>query len=1003
MNVRGIKFFLLLLLSAFPLLSPAQFYHFSQYSLEEGLPQSEVTAIVEDELGYMWVGTNGGGICRFNGKSFDVYTTKNGLQDNIIFGLFLDDNFDLWIASPKGIMRYDGKSFHKIINSDSTLFIDEVRFFETSGDNIWVHSNLSNGKRGFFRIKNDSVVNAYDLFDELNAENSILYVTAFNNNHLVITTADGYYDLVSDSLSESTILPADKDYLYIPLQSDRNNNIWAVAMGKIRPERKLVLFTPDGRSKDVRLPDGIDSKRIFKSYQDREGGIWFSVFNNGVVRYINGKWDVLDENNGLPLNNIRVIHEDAEGNFWLGTLGAGLARYSGDMFISFDTRSGLSDNIIRSVYQDSKGIYYFGGNSSGLNVFDGKSIKVVYRDKADDNGFISSIYEDRPGNLLLGTLNGLCCYDGKQIADCSKKYGFEYPYPIMDIASYGDTLLFATYGRGLVKSFNGKVVEYNKKTSDLNTILVTNILVDSKKRVWLSTDNGIWLYNDSITDINKKYGLDATYLTQAAEDKAGNIWFAVYTGGLLKFDGTKFSSVDVSKGLTSDNIYSVITDSEGNIWAGTQNGVDKLTLNNAGDIISIENFGKYDGFVGIENNGAANFLDKEGNLWFGTIKGVIKYNPRKRRINYLPPPVYVTKMEVGFKTIPWTGAPYNTMYDSIIPWINMPAGLKLPHNMNHISFSFNGLCYSVPEKVKYRWKLEPVEKDYLPETKQNRAVYASLPPGSYTFYVKACNNSGIWNEEPAVFSFTVEPAWWQTMALKIFVVLFIISLVTLIIRAWRRRDRQFKNEMRSLIESKSKEIQKKNNILKERDNEVVKLKSGIDELRRLIEKYDESISELSLFGKKAVSGADTENLFMESYADLSKVMKVRLYGLGLLNEKQKTLEFRYVINNGERSPFITFPLDDVDRLSIHSLLNKKEIVIDDFDVEYKKYVKELRPVPGDINSRSIIFMPLIIDKRTIGVLTVQTPEEGAYSDRHVAFVRIVAGFLSIAVDPGPGK
>ncbi|NPA37942.1 MAG: GAF domain-containing protein [Chlorobi bacterium] len=997
MNKKGIKVLLVLFLWVVPVISPAQYYHFGRYSLEEGLPQSEVMTIVEDEPGYLWVGTNGGGLCRFNGKNFDVYTTKDGLLDNIIFGLFLDDNYDLWVGSPKGVMRYDGKKFHKIFSSDTATFVDEVRFFETAGGNIWVFGNLSDGKQGFFNVRNDTVVNACKMFNELTPDNRVLYVTSLNSNHLIVTTINGYYDLISDKLSPSDILPVSGKYLYVPLESDRSNNIWTIALDKKHPERKLMLFSADGKSKDIVLPDKLNAGGIAKSYQDREGGIWFSILNYGLVRYLNGEWKVFNEKNGLPIDNVRAVYEDAEGNFWLGTLGAGLARYSGDMFILFDTRSGISDNIINSIYQDSEGIYYFGGNSSGLNVYDGKTIRVVYKDKGSDAGFIGAIYEDGRNNLLLGTMTGLCRYDGEKITDCWREYGFSYPYPVLDIKPYGDTILFATYGAGLVKSYKGKAEAYNKKTSAFNAITVSNIFVDSKKRAWLITDNGIWQYEaDSVININEKYGLNTSYFTQAAEDKAGNIWFAVFTEGLLRFNGEKFSVVDMSDGLTSDNIYSVIADKEGNIWAGTQNGVDKLTLNPDGEILSIDNFGKYDGFVGMENNGAANYLDRDGNLWFGTIKGAIKYNPRKRRINYLPPPVYVSGMEIAFKQVSWDKEPYKSMYDSIIPWINMPAGLKLPHNLNHISFFFDGLCYTVPEKVKFKWKLYPVEKDYLPETQLNRAVYASLPPGNYTFYVKACNNSGIWNEEPAVFSFTIEPAWWQTVTIKIMVLLLLTLLVYVIFRIWVQHNRLVKSEMKSILEVKSIEMQKRKEELKQCRQEIGVLKNEIKEINTLIDKYSEGLRKISLLGREALSGNVPETVFMNSYSDLSSVMSVRLYGIALYNDEQNTLDFKYLINNGERAPFITFPMDDKDRLSVHSFLNTKEIIIADFDVEYKKYVNALRPVPGDIDSRSVIFMPLVFNKKTIGVLTVQSSEKDAYGEQDVTFVRIVAEFLSVS-------
>jgi ligand-binding sensor domain-containing protein len=976
----------------------AQFYNFSRYSLEEGLPQSEVLTLTEDHLGYIWAGTNGGGLCRFNGKSFDVYGRKNGLHDNIIMKLFQDNNLDLWIGGPRSIYRYDGKTFNKIFTSDSTLFVNEMKFFETSGGNIWMQANLSDGKRGFFRIRNDSLENAYEIFDGALEDNSIIFITELNSNHLILSTMDSYYNLISDELTPSDILPVSDKYFYLPLLSDRNKNIWTLSFDKITNDRKLHVFRSGKKVEDIVLPEGLNENKIFNSYQDREGGVWLNIFDFGMVRYINGEWRSFSKENGLPISNVRTVLEDAEGNFWFGTLGAGLVRYSGDQFITFDTNSGLSDDIIRSIYQDSEGKYYFGGEGGGLNIFDGKKIRTVFREGDGKGGFINSMFEVKQGLLLIGSITGLYEFNGKSFTECYKKYGIESQMPVLDIEASGDTLYFATYGRGIVKSVNGKVVSRRPESGKNNTFVSTDIFIDSKKNIWLCSDKGIWLYHDSgIESINKKYNLDISYILQAAEDEHGNLWFATFTDGLLKFDGENFTSVDTDDGLTSDNIYSVICDDNGNVWAGTQNGVDRLTIDNSGNISSIDNFGRYDGFVGIENNGGANFKDREGNLWFGTIKGAIKYNPSKKRTNYLPPPVYIRNVEIGFKPVNWEELPYRNLYDSIVPWLNLPAGLSLPHDKNHISISFDGLCYTVPEKVRFRWKLDPVESDYLPATSLNKAVYSSLSPGDYTFYVKACNNSGVWNEEPAIFSFTIEPAWWQTTALKIFILIFVLAAAGIIIRARRVRERQFKQELKSLINSKSSEIQNQKSIIIGKEVKIAELDNEISELKGQIQKYRNNLQKLSELGSLALTGTTVEQLFMSSYRDIEAVMEVSVYGLGILNKAAKTVDFQNVIINRERVPYIKFPLDDIERLSVHSILNDKVILLKDIKKEYSQYVKELRPVPGDMNPNSAIYIPLKISGSVIGVLTVQSNSKNAYNNYHLNLIRVVAEYLTIVV------
>ncbi len=971
----------------------AQFYHFGQYSLEEGLPQSEVTSIVEDHLGYLWVGTNGGGLCRFNGKSFDVYSRKNGLHENIILGLYFDNNFNLWIGSPGSILRYDGKNFHKIFLSDTAFFMNEIKFYETADGIVWIHSGLTDNRRAFFKIVNDSLVEASLLYSELK-DKSVLYVTRINSDYLVISTAQGLYDIRGGKLSPSQLLPSSENELHIPLLVDRSNDVWTLTFDKTDHLRKLQLFRSGKFLKDISLPEGSNLYGILNSYQDREGGIWFSIFDYGVIRYFNGEWKSFTEKNGLPINSVRTIHEDSEENFWFGTLGAGLVRYSGDLFISFDTRSGMSDDIVRSIYQDSKGNYYFGVNGNALNIYDGKEIRVVNLKGGEGTGYISAMYEVRPGVLLLATFSGLYEFNGKSLRSCSKEYGLERSYPVFDIKNKGDTLYFSVFGYGVVESINGKASFFNKKNSDFKAKNASSLFFDSKDNLWICSDKGIWLYNSNLTNISKKYNLGITYILQAAEDKRGNIWFATYTDGLLKFDGDTFTVVDASKGLISDNIYSVISDDNGNIWAGTQNGVDKLTIDNSGNIASIENFGKYDGFTGIENNGKANFRDREGNLWFGTIKGAIMYSPAKRHINYLPPPVFIKDVRIGFRQINWNYPPPYVKLDSVSSWLNMPEGLTLPHDRNHISFSFDGLCYTVPEKVKYKWRLDPLEKNLIPATKMDRAVYSSLPPGKYTFYVKACNNSGVWNDTPAVYSFTIKAAWWQTTEMKLLIVLLLFALTILIIRMRKKRRELFKKEMSALLESRTAELKKQKDELAEKEKQLEQAKRKNAELNAEIEIYRKNVGNLAGIAEAAISSKPFEDIFMSVYYDLAEIMDIHLFGVGIINREKKTLEFQNLIVDKERAPFIRFTLDDKERIAVLSCTRNQEILAGDILKEYKNYVQELRPLSGELNPHSVIFVPVKYRGKVLGVVTAHSTLIGVYNEYHLNVMRIVAGFIA---------
>jgi signal transduction histidine kinase/ligand-binding sensor domain-containing protein len=990
--------FLLLTLLGLP--GIAQFYHFSQYSLEEGLPQSEVYTITEDQWGYIWLGTNGGGLCRFNGKTFDIYNRKKGLHDNIVYSVYHDHNYDLWIGSPRSILRYDGLRFHQVHISDTTYFRDDMRFCESYDGNIWLLSRMADGSRQLFKIENDSLINANTMFKELSDDNRIYYLAQLNRKSIILSTRNGNFDLLEDQLKPSSLLAYSDESIKIPLVADRNKNIWALDIDRFTNNQELHIYRNKKLIKRVTLPQNITAKSVFDSYLDRSGGIWLHIAGVGVIRFFDGQWQVFSKANGLPIQVVRSIHEDAEGNFWFGTLGAGLVRYSGDLFVSFDKESGLTNNIVRSIFQDKAGKYYFGDSEGGLSVYDGQKMHQFDGKHMAGVGSIRAYHELASGSILLGTLTGLFEFDGSQFKACNERFGWSKYFPVLDIVTIRDTFYFATASAGLVKSIHGKAETINRFNSSFNAMEVTDLYVDKKDQIWICSEKGIWLYkNGHITNMKDTYDLDVSYVLQTAEDRFNKLWFATFTHGLAMFDGSSFKTIDSSDGLTSDNIYSVMSDDEGNIWAGTQNGVDKLKIGKNGDVLSIHNYDKYDGFIGIENNGNSNFKDRDGNLWFGTINGAMKHNPSVKRTNFLPPPVYINNIEIGFKTIDWMAEPYISHYDSLTPWLQLPVNLKLPHNENHINFTFDALCYTVPEKTKYQWRLDPLEEDFLPPTQLNQAVYASLPPGDYSFIVKASNNSGIWNhEEPAVFHFTIAPAWWQSMYLKLGIGLALLLSLLLIIQAWKKRSNAFRIEMETLVNAKTKEIRQQKSEIEKKNKQLQEQKLQIEQQAGSISAALADLEKLTDIGKLVTANLSIERIFTLIYNYVSEVMDTYLFGLGLYNEKSKTLDFQNVMLKNDRIPYIKFPIDDTQRLAIYSLINAEEVYINDFYEEYTNYVSEIRPVPGDINSQSVIYIPLKTSEKPFGVLTVQSANKHEYSHYHLNFFRNIANYASIAIE-----
>ncbi len=976
----------------------AQIFHFKQYALEEGLPQSEVTSMAEDQFGYLWVGTNGGGLCRFNGKDFEVFTKKDGLFDNIILGLLHDEKYNLWIATQKGIQYYDGISYQTVIHSDTTLFSDNVDFCETSDGNTWCLARMISGERRLYHF-NDTIVT--DISQKLNKELSdkgpIYSILPDSKNGLLITTAKQLLTFNNNKLKPYESFSRKDNKVRLPLLRDRNKNLWMMVIDDDNSHELIIHI--DGKGiKKIKLPQEVQGSIIFKGFQDREGTYWFIIENGGLLQYNKNGWQTFNKNNGLPINLVYNILQDAEGNIWIGTLGAGLVRYSGNLFVSLNRNNGLTDNIIRAIYQDSNGTYYFADGEGGFSTLKGQKIIAYNKIKLPQLKAIKEFYELPSGNILLATMNGLWEFDGNTVKSVNEQFGWKKHLPISDIVVQQDTFFFSTYKHGLIKSHKGKATFYNTYNSNMQDNTILHILSDSKQRLWLSTGRGITLYKKGkFTQYLEGRDIESSYVLQAAEDKIGNIWFATFTDGLIRYDNENWSVFDSKSGLSGDNIYSIIADKDGNLFAGAQSGVDKLSISSGGDVISVTNFDKYDGFIGIENNGAANFLDKKGHIWFGTIKGVMRYNPMEKRTNFLSPNIYIRDIELSYKKPNWQSKEYAMAFDSIVPWFGIPDQLNLSSDDNNISFTFDALCFSVPEKVKFRWRLEPLEYEWIEGT-SNNVAYPSLPSGNYTFRVSAANNSNIWNDEGAIYQFNIHPKWYRTAFFRAFIILLILVLLIALIFSWQQRTKMLKFEMETLLTAKTKEI---NNQKEEIEKQNEKLRQQKEKIKIQADAINGSLGDLEKLtdiGQVLTTNLSTDSIFDHVHKAASEVMDTYLFGVGLFNQETNSLDFNNLILKGERMPFLTFPLEDIERLSVHCLIKDKEIFINDFDKEYKKYVQEIRPVPDDINSKSIIYIPLKVSGEPFGVLTVQSADKKTYSRYHLSFMRNISLYTSIALE-----
>ena len=741
------------LMLLFPAASQGQRHHLAVYSVEQGLAQSQVRALLQDRKGYLWIATGGGGVSRFDGQSFTAFNKAAGLAHNIVYSILEDRRGNIWMGTGAGVSRFDGESFRNFDHRDG-LAGDTVRaLLEDEHGNIWLGTNagLSKFEGGRFH--------KFDHQNDL-ATDTVRALLEDERGNIWLGTDSGVRKLGEEGVSR---LDALRDTSVYSILEVRNGEIWfGTERGASRYDGRELTWLPTGEDRE---PGAVKSM-----LEDHEGKIWLAIERAGV-RVYDGTSTLfrLTEKEGLSSDSVWAIAEDREGNIWLGTYRGGVCKYEGARFTHYGTREGLPDEVIRTIMEDSQQNLWFGTYRGGASKYDGKVFThITAADGLIDN-FVLTIEEDRRGNLWFGTFRGLSRYDGKSFNRFTTEDGLAGNLVRSILEDHAGRLWIGT-NRGGISIYDGSTFKSLTTADGLNHNSVMTIVQDSGGRIWIGTLGGINTYDGRrMVDFSGALGLVQKDIFTILEDSAGDFWFAAYGEGVIKYSPDKspdnespvgsIAIFDSKSGLSNDSVVSMSFDDSGNLWIGTERGVDRLDVGRyrqTGQSV-FRHYGSTEGFDGIEcvHNSVAK--DSRGRIWFGTTAGATSYDPAADRTNTVEPLTHITGVRLFLEEIDLS--PYSEgRHDES----GLPAGLSLPYNMNHITFDFIGISLTASQRVEYRFKLEGFDKDWSPVTLQNHATYSNLAAGSYRFSVKASNNDGVWNRSPTTFALSIEPPYWQT-------------------------------------------------------------------------------------------------------------------------------------------------------------------------------------------------------------------------------------------------
>ena len=678
-------------------------YEFVVFNKDHGdLPNNSITALSPARDGSLWIGTPDG-LVHYSNKRFTTYTTANGLPDNSVSAIVEDHNRVVWLAAGIYLSRFDGSRFTNY-TPGRDLMVQAVRaVYEDAQQNLWIAGYGGVGKL---------VANRY--VPAIGAE-------AMGGNIVTV------------------------------MLKDRNENLWVAG------SKGLLRLSAAGKLKQYDEHDGLPDTFVRSLWEDRDGNLWAGT-NGGLGRLENGRFVAPPIDTSHDRDWVRCIFEDREGNLWVG-MNSGLNRLRDDIFTIYSRAEGLPSDEPTTVFQDRRGAMWIGFHDRGLVLFDQKNPRIYDRRDGLAGNEVFSIREDRKGGLLVATRDGLSRLRG------------------------------------------GRFTSY-VPNDPLGRVIVFDALEDRRGRIWLATPNGLLvlegarsqivvpggpLLNNSVValcegrdgslwagtygrglwhikgDKQKLYttadGLSSDQIRSLSEDAEGTLWVGTFGGGLNAMQQGRFLQYTSRDGLLSDNISHVEDDGRGSLWLSTTRGVCRVEKRELRDyaqrriaVLHPVNYGVEDGLRSAQcapgyPTSSGGFRSSDGRLWFPTSRGLAVLDPASRKPQMLPPLVHVVEMTADGRQIDPASHP------------------KLEPGNGRVQIRYTGIHLSAPERVRYFYKLEGIDREWVPAGGRRTINYNSLSHGRYRFSVRA----EIPGSQPTErsYAFEVLPHFYETTGFRI--------------------------------------------------------------------------------------------------------------------------------------------------------------------------------------------------------------------------------------------